>query len=147
MGKLTAVNSTTDTRVPALEDRIPPVLDVDVFGPGRLLLLSRLRRSHGDRLAVEPLLERDAGELEDRRHDVGVRRRERDLLALGHARPPHDERYVHVLLDRTRLARRQPVLAHVVPVVRRVDYVRVLEDLRAGFLEPSHDRVYELVDC
>ena len=56
------------------------------------------------------------------------RSRERDLHGSWlDARPADEERHAHVELEREALALDQPELAQVVAVVRRVDYVRVVE--------------------
>ncbi len=87
-------------------------------------------RPRQERLERAPVREgerRDAGEVRERLREVDVRR----VLAPRDARrdsgAADDERHVDVGLVRRVLAREQPVLAHVVAVVRREDEVRVRE--------------------
>lgn len=90
-------------------------------------------------------MEGDAGELEQRGHDVRVGGRERDLGAGGDAGPADGEGHVDVFFDVAGLSGGEAVVADVVAVVAGVDDVGVCEDVRAGF-EGRDDVVDDFVD-
>lgn len=115
-------------RIP-LNQILAPELDIDMLAlrrRGQQLL------RHGDGLAIKVLAQRDPRELEQRGHDVCVRRGQRLHGALGHAGPADEEGDVDVFFDVAALAGGQAVLADVVAVVGGVDQVCVVEDGGAG---------------
>ena len=71
-------------------------------------------------------------ELLEGRAKVDVLRDARDLVMRHDMRPRYDERHADVRLERRHLPRHQPVIAHVVAVVRAEDDVRVAGDAVAG---------------
>ncbi len=127
----------------ALADGQAPELDSNVLMAAHLRLIQRLPAQR-DRLAIKVCARRLPSKPKDGRRQINMRGHHLRHLAARNPRPAHNQRDVDILLKPALLPRLQPMLANMVPIIRRIKNIRLLQQpLR---LELLHDRRHQLIN-